>query len=273
MSAPVISIILPAYNCMQFISQTVESLLMQTFTDFELLIINDGSTDKTEEIIQSQTDERILYVKNKVNSGLVYSLNKGIELAQGKYIARIDADDLCEPHRLQKQYEWLEQRPGTAVVGSLISFMDINGKLNGNWALDKKTADSKSIRNTMPKENCVAHPSVMMRTNIAKAYQYASYQQHTEDYDLWLRLLGDGHVIEKVPEVLLRYRVHQLSITKTKLQNKNPFFKQFHCKRKFLRYRMKQKKVGWFEMKVCFYMLHNLMVGLAKEVKKKVGAK
>lgn len=258
---------------MQFISQTVESLLKQTFTDFELLIINDGSTDKTEEVIQSYTDARIRYIKNEVNSGLIYSLNKGIELAQGKYIARIDADDICEPHRLQRQYDWLEQRPGTAVVGSLISFMDNDGKIYGYWALDKKTVVASSIRNTMPKENCLAHPSVMMRTQIAKDYKYASYQQHTEDYDLWLRLLSDGHIIEKVPEVLLRYRVHALSITKTKLQNKNPFFKQFHCKRKFLHYRIKQRKVGWFEIKVCYYMLHNLVVGLAKEVKKKVVAK
>ncbi len=270
MAEPAISIILPAYNSMQFIGQTIESLLNQTFTNFELLIINDGSTDGTELIIRSYTDNRIRYIKNEVNSGLVYTLNKGIELSRGKYIARMDADDIALPQRLAKQHQWLEQRPLTSVVGTLISFIDLDNHVTGHWKLDKQNTTYKAMYHTMPRENCLAHPAVMLRTEVVKKYKYALYQQHIEDYDLWLRMLSDGVVFEKVPEVLLQYRVHPQSITKTKLQSSNPFFKQFHCKRKFLYHQISNKKAGLFELNVFIFMLANLVVGVAKEIKKKV---
>lgn len=267
---PDISIILPAYNSMQYIGQTIDSLLTQTFTNFELIIINDGSTDDTQAIISSYNDPRIRHINNKANSGLIFTLNKGIELANGKYIARMDADDIALSPRLELQYNWLEKHPKTSVVGSLISFIDLENQLTGSWKLDKQNINYKAIFNTMPRENCLAHPTVMFRADVIKKYKYAWYQQHIEDYDLWLRMLSDGIIIEKVPELLLQYRVHSQSVTKTKLQSSNPFFKQFHCKRKFLYHQLRNNKTGLFELKVFVFMLANLAVGVAKEIKKAV---
>src|SRR4051812_24164992 len=104
MSSPAITILLPVYNCREYLHEAIISLLSQTFTDFELLILNDGSTDDTEKVIQSFSDNRVVYIKNESNKGLIYTLNKGVTLAKGKYIARMDADDISLPKRLQKQF-------------------------------------------------------------------------------------------------------------------------------------------------------------------------
>ena len=100
MNVPAVSVILPAYNCEKFIGKAIQSVLQQTFTDFELIIVNDGSTDNTESIIYSFDDQRIVYLKNQHNQGLIYTLNKAITEANGKYIARMDADDICLPERI-----------------------------------------------------------------------------------------------------------------------------------------------------------------------------
>jgi glycosyltransferase involved in cell wall biosynthesis len=102
MIVPAVSVILPAYNCEKYIAQAIESVLQQTFTDLELIIINDGSIDKTESIILSFSDPRIIYLKNEINRGLIFTLNKAIEIAQGNYIARMDADDISLPARIGK---------------------------------------------------------------------------------------------------------------------------------------------------------------------------
>ncbi len=117
-------------------------------------------------------------------------------------------------------------------------------------------------------QNCIAHPSVMMKTSIAKKYQYNLQQKNIEDYDLWLRLIADGHKIEKVPEKLLLYRVHETSITGSILRKVNPFYKQFHCKRKFLAERLAHGKWGSFENKVLATTLYNGLLGTGKEMKK-----
>ena len=270
MSAPVISILLPAYNCMQFLSQTIDSLLNQTFADFELLIINDGSTDDTEQVIKSYKDARIRYIKNEVNSGLIYSLNKGIDLAAGKYIARIDADDLALPQRLELQKKWLDDHPLTAVVGCTVQMIDEQNKGLGLWKDDQQTTTFKAIKAMMPWENCLAHPSVMIRTELAIQYKYDGNQQHTEDYDLWLRMLADGLIIEKVPQNLLLYRVHQSSITGSILRKSNPFFKQFNCKRRFLARRIKGGTWGAFESKVLLTTLYDGLMGTGKKIKNSI---
>ena len=121
---PLVSIILPAYNCEKFIRKTIHSLINQTYSNFELLVINDGSTDATTSIIQSFKDTRIQLIQNEKNKGLIYTLNKGIELSKGKYIARIDADDICLPERLQKQVNWLEKNTQIAIVATQILLIE-----------------------------------------------------------------------------------------------------------------------------------------------------
>src|SRR5258705_4492294 len=136
-----VSVILPAYNCEKFIGKAIESVLKQTFTDFELIIINDGSSDKTEFAILAFADPRIVYLKNESNNGLIFSLNRGIEIARGKYIARMDADDICLPSRLSKQKEWLDTHLETTMVATTISFIDGQGNDKGSWPLERKATD------------------------------------------------------------------------------------------------------------------------------------
>lgn len=267
---PLVSILLPAYNCEKYLQQTIDSLLMQTCTDFELLIINDGSTDGTAGIIDFNKDPRIKHIKNDGNKGLIFSLNYGIEIAQGQFIARMDADDICQPERLQKQVQWLMEHPNTAVVGCIIQFINEQNNATGEWPLDKATTTADSIRKTMAWENCLAHPSVMMRSSSIKKYRYTTNQKHSEDYDLWLQLLADGLVIEKLPETLLLYRVHAASVTGSIHRKRNPFFTNYHTKRKFLLSRIMKLKWGFFETKVACTQAYDLMMGIAKSIKQLV---
>ena len=115
-SQPVISVILPVYNAERFLREAIDSVLKQTFVDFEFIILNDGSTDKTEDIILSYKDPRIRYVKNEKNLKLIKTLNKGVDMARGKYIARMDADDISLPERFEKEVAYLEAHPDVAVV-------------------------------------------------------------------------------------------------------------------------------------------------------------
>lgn len=267
MSLPVVSILLPVYNSSKYLRAAMDSLLHQTFKDFELLVINDGSTDNSEEIIHSYSDSRIAYSRNEGNKGLIFTLNKGIALAKGRYIARMDADDICVEDRLQKQVNWLEKNLSTAVVGCHITFINTAGIATGEWKDDIETFTHSAIRQKMAWENCMAHPTVMMRSEIARQYRYHRNQKNTEDYDLWLRLLADGQLIEKVHEKLLLYRVHDNSITGSILRKSNPFFKQFHCKRRFLWNRITNLRWGLFETKVLFTAMHNCLMGIGKNIK------
>ncbi|HGF9542707.1 TPA: glycosyltransferase family 2 protein, partial [Acinetobacter baumannii] len=122
-----VSVVLPAYNAELYLKEAIDSVLSQTFTDFELIILNDGSIDRTEEIILSYNDSRIVYVKNEKNLGLIGTLNKGINLAKGKYIARMDADDICLPERFKKQVDFLEKNNEIDLIGTNAIKINNNG--------------------------------------------------------------------------------------------------------------------------------------------------
>lgn len=264
MPSPEISVILPVYNAAEYLFLAINSILNQTFTDFEFIIINDGSTDNSENIIQSFTDARIHYIKNNANKGLVYSLNKGIKEAKGKYIARMDSDDISIPNRLFEQKNWLDNHLSTAIVASVIKLINEKNQFVGYWGIDKKTLTYNDIKKVLVKENCIAHPSIMGKTEILKKYLYKEYQQNIEDYDLWLRLISDGIRINKINQELLEYRIHKASVTKTKLQKKNFFFKYFICKRKYLYNKLYSKKINWFDINVFVQMLFDLVRGIIK---------
>ena len=264
---PKVSVILPVYNAGKFLRQAVESILTQSFTDFELLLINDGSTDGSGAIIQSYNDTRIIYLENENNKGLIYTLNRGIDLANGQYIARMDADDIALPHRLQRQVEWLDKNPSTAAVASFSTEIDESGIECGFYQRDRKIVSAAQILKAMPVNNCLTHPSVMARTEILKAYRYSSSQKNIEDYDLWLRLLADGHRLEKLPEALLLYRVHSSSVTQSMLRQKNFFLKHFHCKRKYLAGRIKGGRFNGFDARVAAAMFADAVQAGAKAIK------
>ena len=268
MTAPEISIILPVHNSGRYIRKTIDSLLAQSFRNFELIIINDGSTDDSETIIQSYTDPRIVYYTNESNKGLIFTLNRGIFMARGKYIARMDADDICLPERLELQKLWLDEHTDASMVACTIQFIDEQDAPAGAWPLDRSTITRQAIHKTLPKENCIAHPSIMGRTGVFKAYWYAENQKNTEDYDLWLRLAADGHIIDKINRDLLLYRVHQQSVTQAHLRKGNMFLKLYHCKRRFVWQRIRSGKFNGFVARVMATMAYDLGVALFKIIKR-----
>jgi glycosyltransferase involved in cell wall biosynthesis len=263
---PLVSIILPAYNCEKYIAAAVSSILQQVYDNFELIVVNDGSTDNTSSILSSISDQRLRILNNERNQGLIFSLNRAIDESKGEFIARMDADDIATNDRIEKQVHWLLHHPDTAAVATCIRIIDENGNEKGDWPLDRRTCTASGIRKVMPKENCVAHPTIMTRTSVLKQYKYSEQQHNIEDYDLWLRMLADGLIIDKVPQPLLYYREHSASVTSKFLRKKNPFLKNYHCKKRFLSGR---KKWGKFERKVALMMLRDRIMAFGKSVKQR----
>lgn len=208
MKNPKISVLMPVYNAEKFLREAIDSILNQTFKDFEFLIINDGSTDSSKKIILSYKDPRIKYFENKKNIGVAKTLNKGLRLVKGKYIARMDADDISHSNRLHLQVNLLDQYPNCSLIASKVDTIDDSGKILGTWVTDLlDTYSNDQIRNQLPISNCLAHPSIVFRSRIIKMYYYNEGQHRgIEDYELWLRLANEGYRIEKIDKPLLLYR-------------------------------------------------------------------
>ncbi|TKC55811.1 glycosyltransferase [Pedobacter hiemivivus] len=209
---PPISVVMPVYNASQFLNQAIDSILTQTYTDFEFIIINDGSTDNTDTIINSYTDNRIKYFINPVNLGIVETLNKGIDLARGKYLARMDADDIALPERFEKQYHLMEHNPQIAVCGSHAFNINDSGIKTGNNAFP--IAD-KEIKAQLLFHNTFIHPTTFFKTEVIKKYKYQGDYHYAEDYYL-LAQIATEHELANLDEELLLYRVHELNTTSTK---------------------------------------------------------
>ncbi len=267
---PAVSIILPVYNASKYLSACINSLLSQTLSDFELIIINDGSTDNSEAIIRQYNDNRIRLINNPGNKGLIYSLNLGIEEAKGNYIARMDADDICLPQRLEKQKALLDQEINIALTACPVQFIDENGNsIAESWKDDEENLGAAQIRKQMTKDNCIAHPSIMARASVLKQYRYPLNQKYTEDYALWLQLLSDGYLFEKVKEKLLLYRVHSSSITLQHHRKKNVFWLNYNTKRKFLATRLAKFRFSFFDVEVLIQMKFDFIKAVAKSIKQK----
>src|ERR1700681_1475187 len=129
---PLVSVVLPVYNGERYLTQSINSILFQTYSNWELIIINDGSSDNTENLILNYPDKRIKYISNDGNKGIIYSLNKGLEKAKGEFIARLDADDVALPFRIEKQVEFLTENTDYAMCGSYFQTIDSNGKILKN---------------------------------------------------------------------------------------------------------------------------------------------
>ena len=204
------------YNREKYIAEAIESILGQTFTNFEFLIINNCSTDKSRKIILSYSDSRIKLIDNEINIGLTKSLNKGLGLALGKYIARMDSDDISLPHRLQIQFEFMEKNPHIDICGS---WYKLFGDRN---SIIKTPVQDREIKETLFFHNCIAHPAVIIRKNTFDKYQikYSENYLHSEDYELWCREV-DRLKFANIPEVLIKYRIHenQIGIAKRKNQD------------------------------------------------------
>ena len=209
---PAISVILSVYNVEAYVREAVESILAQTFTDFELIIINDGSTDGGGVILRELAvrDARIVLVERS-NDGLVSALNEGIKIACADLIAIMDADDVAMPERFALQYARMVQEPELAVLGSFMRNMDKAGNI---IRLREYPLTPKETARYVEKGYPVAHPAVMMRRDaVLKAGGYRKAFPHAEDYDLWLRMIDLGYAIANLPQPLLNHRRHDANVT------------------------------------------------------------
>ena len=199
---PLISVVMPVYNGENYLSEAIDSILNQTYADFEFIILNDGSTDKTEDIILSYSDPRIVYVKNPENLQIVKTLNKGISLAKGKYIARMDADDISLPQRFSKQVGFMEANLDVGVCGAWIKTF---GEIESIWSMP---TEHDEILVTLLFNSCIMHPTAFLRKSVLSKQNeiYDSQFNKAEDYELWTRLILETR-FANIPEVLLRYRL------------------------------------------------------------------
>lgn len=256
MKKATVTVLMPVYNAEKYLDEAIKSILEQSFKDFELLIIDDGSRDKSAKIIDKykQLDQRIRVLTHPKNKGLIYTLNEGLEEINSPFTARMDSDDIALPARLEKQVSFLKADPKVAVVASHVTaFDDETGKELQLWPEEQKAETFSQIRSTLPRANCIAHPSIMARTDVIKKYQYKSSQQHIEDYDLWLRMVADGLIIKKITTPLLRYRVTKTSIT----GSDNGPKRLMSAKRRFITARLAGLHFGKFERSVLSNLLHD----------------
>lgn len=208
LKVPKISVVMPVYNGEKYLREAIDSILNQTFTDFELLIINDGSSDSTESIIKSYNDVRIEYIKNGQNLGLINTLNKGLNLAKGEYIARMDQDDISHPERFAKQVAVFEKNHDIGVCGTLFTLFS---KKNEDLLIEHPE-NHDSIKIGLLTRCLIGHPTVMMRKKAINNYQYDINYQAAEDYELWTRLINVTKFYN-IQESLLRYRFHDTNMT------------------------------------------------------------
>lgn len=208
---PTVTVILPVYNGGSYLATAINSVLVQTYTNFELLIIDDGSTDNSVETIKHYTDPRIRLVIHTENKKLIATLNEGLSLAQGIYIARIDSDDIwTDTQKLEKQITFLESNSEYALIGTQAFAIDNFGTTQ--YSLTYPTTD-KAIRNQMLFKNCFVHSSVVFKKSIAqKANGFSTEEKHTEDYGLWLRI-GEKAKFANLTETAVAYRINTQGIT------------------------------------------------------------
>jgi glycosyltransferase involved in cell wall biosynthesis len=213
MKQPKISVIMPVYNASAYLREALESILKQTFVDFEFIIVDDGSKDDSRSIIASYTDPRIRYVEHKKNMGLIATLNEMLELAQAPYVARMDSDDVSLPTRLEKEYAYLEQNPDVVAVGSEATVISIDGRpLYEQVAL----AEHEAIVRILAVASPFVHGSVLLRRDavlLAGSYSKEAYQ--AEDYELWYRLSKVGK-LANLKETLYQYRYNPAGETLSK---------------------------------------------------------
>lgn len=201
---PLVSILMPVYKTAPYLREAMDSMLSQTFTDFELIVLDDCSPDNAEEILDSYTDPRIVRYKGKKNAGLSNVLNVGIGMARGKYIARMDSDDLSMPERLQIQVDYLEAHPDIDLVSV---GMQLFGAKDEVWLREQ---DPEKVKIIALFHSPILHASSMWRRDSFEKHGLRFRQEMVpaEDYDLWTRALVKGLRLVNLRQVLYKYRIH-----------------------------------------------------------------
>jgi len=206
-----VGVVLPVYNAGHYLRQAVDSVLSQTYRDFQLFVIDDGSTDGCMDALARVADPRLTIVSSGTNRGLIHTLNEGLGLAQGcEFIARMDQDDLCLPERFARQVDHFTRHPAVGLLGTAYRiFGDV--VLERNWT---NPAAHEVLAAALVVKNPFSHPSVMLRTSMLGECRYDPGFPKYEDYALWIDLLGRCQVAN-LPRVLLKYRRHGANMTST----------------------------------------------------------
>jgi len=214
--APALSVVMPVYNAEQYLAEAVDSILQQTFTDFELIAIDDGSTDGSGALLETYADrdDRVCLISRE-NRGLVATLNEGIDRAKAPLVARMDADDICYPERFAIQMAYMAEHPDVLCLGGRFELIDGENRLLTQ--LTEAPLDDAGIQQKLLSGVCViSHPSVIFRRDaVIDAGYYDPDTMLAEDLDLWLRL-GERGKLAIVPEIVLRYRVHENTVSSTR---------------------------------------------------------
>jgi glycosyltransferase involved in cell wall biosynthesis len=207
---PRVSVVMPVRNEERYVEEAITSILRQTFSDFELIVIDDGSTDRTGEVVTAFTaaDRRIKVVRPD-GRGLVNALNTGVALARGTYIARMDADDVSLPERLALQVREMDDRPSLGVLGTRVQYIDASGRPVGAWDVP---VGSQLVHWALAFGTPIAHPTVMMRRTALPTAPYRTSDPHAEDYDLWVRISRQAD-LDNLAETLFERRVHGNSVS------------------------------------------------------------
>jgi glycosyltransferase involved in cell wall biosynthesis len=217
-----ISVLMPVYNAANYIAEAINSILNQTFTNFELIIVNDGSTDNSHEIISSFNDSRIKYFQNDGNKGLAFVRNRLIELSGCKYIAFLDSDDIAAKNRLEVEYNFLKSNVHIGIVSSSVKSLDNYG--NQNFKSWKFNLNEMQLKTHLLFYNPIVTSTVMFKKEILSNEIFRKEYPPCEDYDLWTRILQKSKGVV-LPEILATYRLYDNSVSKRKadesINNKN----------------------------------------------------
>jgi glycosyltransferase involved in cell wall biosynthesis len=208
---PRVSVLLPCYNAVTTVVEAVDSILSQDYDDFELVIINDGSTDQTQALLDRYAGSPRVRVLQQENRGLISTLNHGLETCEGEYIARMDADDIAMPDRLRRQVEFMDANPDVVCCGTAVEYF---GDRQG---IKKLPVTHEACIDTLLLGSCFAHPAVMLRKDILVSFgiSYDKTALYAEDYALWCELAKVGR-LANLEYVGLRYRVHAAQISQAK---------------------------------------------------------
>lgn len=223
---PKVTVLMSVYNCEQYIEKSIKSILDQTFKSFEFIIYDDGSTDDTVNIIErlASNDKRIIVNKNLVNIGIkgfIKNLNLGIKNSRGSVIARMDADDIAHPDRLQVQYDFLNSNKDISLVATSFNYIDENGANMGSKVFN---LNDKQVKEFFPEKNPIHHPTVMFRNEPDVFYREKAL--YCEDRDLWLRMATSNKKFHILPNILLDYRVIASSISHKNKTIQEAYIKQ-----------------------------------------------
>jgi len=205
--SPKVTVLIPVYNGEKYLHGAITSILAQTFTDFELLIVDDGSTDKTVQVVGEYADPRVRLLRNPKNMGPCATRNNGLRAAKGEYVAMLDCDDIATPNRLAEQVAFLDSHPEFGLIGSFVEMIDFEGRVFG-VAFFRQT--SEEIPPTLLFNNCFAHSTVMARRELFLGEPYREDVFFSEDYELWVRMVKKWKVWN-LPKILVRYRLHPTS--------------------------------------------------------------